>query len=44
MTNNLPPGPLLEDVLLCARTVWGEARSEDQVGRRAVAHVMINRW
>ncbi|KKL46619.1 hypothetical protein LCGC14_2343720, partial [marine sediment metagenome] len=24
--------------------VYGEARSEDDEGRRAVAHVMLNRW
>ena len=35
---------ILEDILICARTVWGEARGEDQEGRLAVAHVMVNRW
>ncbi|KKN80693.1 hypothetical protein LCGC14_0327850 [marine sediment metagenome] len=35
---------LLEDVLILARTVYGEARGEDDEGRRAVAHTPINRW
>lgn len=35
---------LLEDVLILARTVYGEARGENDKGRRAVAHTIINRW
>lgn len=31
------------EVRLLAATVWGEARSEGEVGMRAVAHVMMNR-
>lgn len=26
-----------------ARTIWGEARSEDSMGKEAVAHVILNR-
>tara|TARA_Y100000310_G_scaffold91161_1_gene88452 strand:- start:1044 stop:1454 length:411 start_codon:yes stop_codon:yes gene_type:complete len=32
------------DLDTAARTVWGEARGESQEGRRAVAHVLVNRW
>ena len=32
-----------DEVRLLAATVWGEARSEGEVGMRAVAHVMVNR-
>ena len=35
---------LVSDVDILARTVYGEARGEDDEGRRAVAHAMINRW
>lgn len=36
--------PVNEDeVRLLAATVWGEARSEGELGMRAVAHVMVNR-
>src|SRR5690606_23213977 len=31
------------EVRLLAATVWGEARSEGELGMRAVAHVMVNR-
>lgn len=34
---------LYEDRLILARTVYGEARGEDDEGRRAVAHVVMNR-
>ena len=34
---------LLEDVLLAARTVWLEGRGETYTGKRAIAHVLINR-
>lgn len=32
------------DVEIAARTVYGEARGEPYAGKKAVAHVMINRW
>ena len=35
---------LASDVDIMARTVYGEARGEDDEGRRAVAHTMLNRW
>lgn len=35
---------LLEDVLIAARTVFGEARGEPYDGKKAVAHVLLNRW
>ena len=35
---------LLEDVLIGARTIYGEARGEPYEGMKAVAHVLINRW
>lgn len=35
---------ILEDVLILARTIYGEARSEDDPGQRAVVHVILNRW
>lgn len=39
-----PPVVVNEDeVRLLAATVWGEARSEGEIGMRAVAHVMVNR-
>lgn len=31
------------DVDILARTIWGEARSEEQLGREAVAAVVLNR-
>ena len=33
----------LEDLLIAARTVYGEARGESYIGKKAVAHVLINR-
>jgi N-acetylmuramoyl-L-alanine amidase len=35
---------LLEDVLIGARTIYGEARGEPYNGMKAVGHVLINRW
>lgn len=35
---------LLADLEILARTVWGEARGETYDGKKAVAHVMLNRW
>ena len=32
------------DIAIAARTIFGEARSEDYQSQRAVAHVIINRW
>ena len=32
------------DVMIAARTVYGEARGETDLGKRAVAAVLINRW
>lgn len=34
----------LEDVLVAARTVWGESRGETYRGKLAVSHVLLNRW
>ena len=34
----------IEDVIIAAKTVWGEARGETQKGKLAVAHVLMNRW
>ncbi len=34
---------LLEDILLAARTAYGEGRSEPYDGLKAIAHVFINR-
>lgn len=34
---------LLEDVLIAARTVWSGGRGETYVGKKAIAHVLINR-
>ena len=31
------------DVLVMARTIWGEARGEDKEGQYAIAHVIKNR-
>ena len=33
----------LEDVLIAARTVYGEARNQSLVGKKAVVHVLVNR-
>ena len=33
----------IEDETILARTIYGEARSEDDEGRRAIAHVVLNR-
>lgn len=33
-----------EDIMIAARTVYGEARGEEFEGMKAVAHVLINRW
>ncbi len=35
---------ILEDILIAARTVYGEARGQPYEGQKAVAHVLINRW
>jgi len=35
---------LLSELDIAARTIWGESRGEDYIGRRAVAHVLYNRW
>ncbi len=35
---------LLAELDIAARTLWGEARGEDYLGRRAVAQVFFNRW
>lgn len=35
---------LIEDVLIAARTIYGEARGEPYEGKKAIAHVLINRW
>lgn len=32
------------DLDAMTRTVWGEARGEEYEGKKAVAHVIINRW
>lgn len=34
----------LEDILVAARTIYGEARGEEHGARVAVAHVIVNRW
>lgn len=34
---------LIEDVLIAARTIYGEARGEAMAGKVAVAHVILNR-
>ncbi len=34
---------LLEDVLILARTVFGEAEGEPYAGKKAVVHVILNR-
>ena len=33
-----------EEYFVAFKTVWGEARGEKDIGRRAVAHVILNRW
>lgn len=42
----MPQAQLLtqEDLMIAARTVWGEARGEPYDGKLAVACVMVNRW
>ena len=35
---------IFADLDILSRTVWGEARGEKHKGRKAVAHVMLNRW
>lgn len=35
---------LFADYEILARTIYGEARGETYKGKKAVAHVMINRW
>ena len=35
---------LLEDILIGARTIFGEARGEPFEGMKAVGHVLVNRW
>ena len=32
------------DIDTLARTIWGEARGEDEKGRMLVAQVILNRW
>lgn len=34
----------LEDVMVLARTIYGEARGESYQDKLAVAHVVLNRW
>lgn len=34
----------IDDILILARTIYGEARGEHDTAQRAVAHVVINRW
>lgn len=34
----------LEDIMILARTIYGEARGSSEIDRLAVAHVMLNRW
>ena len=34
----------IEELLTAGKTVFGEARGLDDEGRRAVAHVILNRW
>ena len=34
----------LDDIWIMARTIFGEARGEDDIGRLAVANVILNRW
>lgn len=36
--------PTSRDYDLCARTVWGEARSQSQEEQAAIVHVAYNRW
>jgi hypothetical protein len=33
-----------EDLIIAAKTIWGESRSETKRGKLAVAHVLLNRW
>lgn len=34
---------MMEDLIIAARTLWGEARGESYEGKKAVAHVLLNR-
>ena len=34
----------LEDILIAAKTIYGESRGEDYPTKLAVAHVILNRW
>lgn len=43
----LPNGTPLDrakELTVLAMLVWGEARGEAKIGKRAVAHVVMNRW
>src|SRR5271168_1882889 len=40
---NLQPYEALSDLELCALCVWREARGEGLLGKRGVAHVILNR-
>lgn len=33
-----------EDIDTAAKTIWGEARGEGELGMQAVANVIVNRW
>lgn len=35
---------LASEIDIAARTLWGEARGESYEGKKAVAHVLVNRW
>ena len=41
-----PPFPAFspDEMLVMAKTIYGEARGEDRQGQRAVAHVILNRF
>ncbi|MEE4207949.1 MAG: cell wall hydrolase [Parvularcula sp.] len=39
----LPKGSREREAILTALTLWGEARGEDELGRKAVASVIVNR-
>jgi len=34
---------MIEDLLIAARTLWGEARGESYEAKKAVGHVLLNR-
>lgn len=42
--NGIMAAPTYNDILVLARTIWGEARGEGEDGKTAVAHVILNRW